>query len=87
MRMISHDVNEAMAKGTFYDPDDAHLSRTPFVVDMEGWQEIKDVLAETLDRLLGIRENVSGRCQDTTVETFPARVHLIQFRSPSPKQT
>lgn len=85
VRMISHDINEAMAKGTFYDPDDNHLSRIPFVVDWEGWEEIKEILDRTLGELMGIRENVLARSKGGDQETFPARVHMIQFRSPSPK--
>jgi DNA-binding transcriptional ArsR family regulator len=85
MRMMSYDVNEAMARGTLYDPEDGHMSRTPLVVDMEGWQEIKDVLCEALNRLLNIRENVNARSEQQEVETFPVRVNIIQFRYPSPK--
>lgn len=83
MRMISHDVNAAMVSGTFFD-DDNHLSRTPFSVDRAGWEEIKEVLADALDRLLTIKENVAARGQREDLETFPARVNIIHYRSPGP---
>lgn len=85
LRMISHDINEAMASGTIYDPDDSHLSRTPFMVDWEGWEEIKLVLEKALGELLTVREQIAGRALAGDQETFPARVHMIHFRSPSPK--
>lgn len=83
MRLSSKDINDAMEAGTFLDPDDNHISRTPMLVDEEGWEETKVVLAETLDRLLEIRENVEARCTiDDTAKTMAMKVQLFQFRSP-----
>lgn len=82
MRVISEDINLAMAKGTFYEDDDNHLSRTPFMVDTEGWQEIKETLSDALQRLLTIRENIAARAASGDQETFPARVNILHYRFP-----
>lgn len=83
MRLSSKDINEAMEAGTFLDPDDNHISRTPMLVDDEGWEETKVALAETLDRLLEIRENVEARCAaGDDGNTMAMKVQLLQFRSP-----
>jgi DNA-binding transcriptional ArsR family regulator len=83
MRLISRDVNEAMEQGTFLDPDDNHLTRTPMIVDPEGWEETKVILAEALDRLLEVKDNVKDRAEaGQEAETMAIKVELIQFRSP-----
>lgn len=84
MRMMSQDVNEAMAKGTFFEPDDNHLSRTPLTVDTEGWREVKEILESTLYELLAVKENVLKRGSDPE-EMLHAKVEIIHFRSPSPE--
>jgi DNA-binding transcriptional ArsR family regulator len=84
MRAMSNDINEAMARGTFFDPDDNHLSRTPMVVDQEGWSEVNEVLDQTLMTLLDIRARVAARIAEQGDRgTFPTRVEMLQFRSPS----
>ncbi len=50
-----------MVHGTFYEDDDSHLSRTPLQLDDEGWTEVVDLLQNTLDGLLGIKEEVAER--------------------------
>lgn len=83
MRLSSQDINESLAAGVFLDPDDNHLSRTPLNVDDLGWEEVRDILGETLERLLDVRASVAERIrQDENSETIPIKVHLFQFRSP-----
>lgn len=87
MRLASEDINEAIAKGTFYDPDDNHISRTPLVVDQLGWDEVTAALDGVLSVLLRIPEAVAKRAEDadSEVETMSIKVEIIQFRSPAPK--
>lgn len=83
LRLMSKDVNESMAGGTFLDPDDNHVSRTPMIVDEEGWEEVKEGLAEALDRLMEIKDNVRARREaDEDRNTMAIKVEIIHFRSP-----
>jgi DNA-binding transcriptional ArsR family regulator len=86
LRLASQDLNEAMAAGTFYDPDDAHLSRTPLEVDRQGWGEVDEVMDEALERLLRVKDKIADRCRRSDAETFLTKVHIFHFRSPSPKK-
>ncbi len=88
MRLMSDDINEAMVQGTFYEPDDNHLSRLPIVVDREGWAEANSLLDETLEKLMRIEEKVINRraSQDGETESLHARVQMLCFRSPTPKR-
>jgi len=82
MRLISRDVNESLAGGTFLDPDDNHVSRTPMIVDAEGWEETKAILADALGRLMEVKETVKERTVEDAPGTMAIKVEMIQFRSP-----
>jgi hypothetical protein len=84
MRLISDDINTAMVAGTFYHPDDHHVSRTPMNVDAAGWEEVKELLSGTLERLLAIRERAGERIAGGA-EEIPSRVEIVHFRSPAPE--
>lgn len=83
MQEITADIAAAMSQGTFYDPDDNHLSRMPMILDADGWQEVISLLDQTSEDLLKIQESVNER---GTTETMHAKVEIIHFRSPSPKK-
>lgn len=78
---VSEDMASAMVHGTFYEDDDSHLSRTPLQLDDEGWTEVVDLLQNTLDGLLGIKEEVAKRGSKAS-ERSDVRVAILQFRMP-----
>jgi hypothetical protein len=84
MEMVTGDLADAMAAGTFNDPPDNHLSRTPMTVDAEGWEEVVVALNDTLERLIGIQGEVNKRSSPET-ETMPIKIEILHFRSPRPK--
>jgi DNA-binding transcriptional ArsR family regulator len=84
MELVTNDIAEAMGAGTFSDPSDNHLSRTPMRVDETGWEEVLLELSSTLDRLLEIQARVDGR-RDSQAATTPIKVEILHFRSPSPE--
>ena len=86
MELVTGDIADAMSAGTFNDPPDNHISRTPMTVDEEGWEEVVSELNSTLDRLLEIQNQVNVRSAGE-IETMPIKVEIIQFRSPAPKQS
>jgi len=81
MELVSADIEKAMSAGTFEDPPDNHLSRTPMRVDDDGWDEIRDLLDSTLNELLAIQGRVSNRSgPDTALKSV--KVEILHFRSP-----
>lgn len=82
MQLVSADINEAMFWGTFFEPDDNHLSRSPMNVDLEGWKEVVALLDGTVDGLFEIEERVTERAASGNQETFSIKVAIIQFQSP-----
>jgi DNA-binding transcriptional ArsR family regulator len=85
MQQISVDIADAMSHGTFCDPDDGHLSRTPLLVDLEGWKEVNGVLDEALRKLLVVKDNIAKRSDGGEEQAFPVKVMIMHFRSPAQK--
>lgn len=81
MRLISSEVDEGMESGTFFEPDDNHISRTPMSVDAPGWKEVNDLLDRTSEELLKIQERVQAR-GETDDEHLLTRVMMVHFRYP-----
>jgi DNA-binding transcriptional ArsR family regulator len=84
LSLMSEDIALAMVGGTFEDEDN-HVSRTPMVVDDEGWGEVVTLLSSTLDRLIDIQDRVSNRTTPET-RTKLTKVEIIQFRSPDGRE-
>lgn len=88
LRMMSQDITNAMLQGTFHDPDDNHLSRSPLTLDRTGWNEVKELLKATMEKLMTIQDGVVERRSQgaNDQEMLHTRVHIVHFRSPSPKR-
>jgi DNA-binding transcriptional ArsR family regulator len=84
MELVTDDIADSMAAGTFNDPPDNHISRTPMTVDDPGWDEVTAELNSTLSNLMDIQARVNARSTPST-ETMPIKVEIIHFRSPSAK--
>lgn len=85
LKSVFDDIEEAMSSGTLDEIEDRHLSRTPMVVDKQGWGETADLLRETLDRLLEIQAEASERVSSSGEETILAKVEMLHFKSPEAK--
>ncbi len=78
------DVEEALDKSTFDELDDRHLSRTPMVVDKQGWQDAADLLGATLERLIEIQGEATARLGESSEEGIHSKVVMLHFKSPNP---
>jgi DNA-binding transcriptional ArsR family regulator len=81
LRMISQDLASAMATGAFFS-DDAHICRSPMVVDADGWREITGLIERTTEELFEIEARVAKRTADGAPTDVHTTVGLMQFRSP-----
>jgi hypothetical protein len=84
LKSVFDDIEEAMKTGTLDEIEDRHLSRTPMVVDKQGWGETASLLSETLDRLLGIQAAASERIAANGEPGILAKVEMLHFKSPNP---
>lgn len=82
LRMISQDIANSMAAGTFFAGGHAHLCRSPIVVDADGWREVTEVLERATEELFEVEARVAERTADGAAADIHAKVELMQFRSP-----
>ncbi|HET9198870.1 MAG TPA: TetR family transcriptional regulator [Solirubrobacterales bacterium] len=86
---MKEDVEDAVAAGTFDAHPERFLVRLPLWVDEEGWRELHDALAVSLDECFAVQQRVNQRLEakgDST-EGFPVRLHLLSFEPGPPEQS
>jgi DNA-binding transcriptional ArsR family regulator len=82
VQMIIQDVMEALEAGTFNSREDRHFSRTPLILDEQGWKDIASLLAETLDRVLEIQVENASRLAKSNEKGIVSKVDILHFESP-----
>ncbi len=84
LKSVFEDIEEAAKAGTLDQKEDRHLSRTPMVVDQKGWDEVKTLLSETLDRVIEIQGEANQRLASSGDSGMLSKVEILHFRSPDP---
>jgi hypothetical protein len=84
LKSIFEDIEAASKAGTLEEVDDVHISRTPVVLDKQGWGEVSDLLKGTFDQLMEIQAAASERVAAGKDDGILAKVHLLHFQSPKP---
>jgi DNA-binding transcriptional ArsR family regulator len=84
LKSVFEDIEAASKSGTLDEVEDIHLSRTPMVVDKQGWSDVSTLLKATLDSLLEIQAGASERIAAGEGEGTLSKVHLLHFKSPQP---
>jgi DNA-binding transcriptional ArsR family regulator len=78
LRHIFRDVGAAVAGEGFDDPH-THVSRTPVVLDAKGYEQMTDLLAKTLDRVLDLQEKAASRMVRTKEDGRVTEVVIMHF--------
>jgi DNA-binding transcriptional ArsR family regulator len=82
LQLVWDDAAEAIKSGLFDERDDRHLSRSVLALDGQGWDELHDLLAETLDQAMQIQADSASRASKDGGETF--NVNLVMMTHPTP---
>lgn len=86
LQMLVARAEGAIYQGTFDKRADRHLSWVPLELDEQGWQELRDLQAETLERAQGIKAAAIARQherdEDDDTPTFAATFGALAFESP-----
>jgi DNA-binding transcriptional ArsR family regulator len=85
LESVFQDIEEAVRSGSLEEIEDAHLSRTPMVVDKQGWEAASTLIGETLDRLLKIQAESSARLAESDGSGIVSKVEMMHFKSPDPE--
>ena len=84
LKSMFDDIEEAVKSGTFDDKEDRHLTRTPMVVDKEGWGQVNALLLETYDKLIEIQADSQARLAKSGEDGMNTKVDMLHFLSPNP---
>lgn len=82
LKSMFEDIEAASKSGTLEEVDDVHITRTPMVLDEQGWTDVSNLLQEALDRLPEIQAEVTNRLAETKESGTLAKVHMMHFKSP-----
>lgn len=83
LKSVFEDLEDASKSGTLDEVEDLHLSRTPMVVDKQGWSDVSGLLKTTLDRVLEIQTEASERIAASDEPGILSKVHMLHFKSPT----
>lgn len=83
LQSIGQDATEAMVAGTMDSRDDRHVSRTPLLLDEKGWTDLTSLLADTLEKAMGIQEEAASRLANSKEEGVNAKLAILCFESPT----
>jgi hypothetical protein len=82
LQLVWEDAAEAIKGGLFDEREDRHLSRSVLSVDERGWDDLHELLAETLDRAMQIQADSASRASKNGDDAF--NVNLVMMTHPTP---
>ena len=84
---ISSRVNASAGAGGFSRPE-AHLSRTPMMLDKQGWEQVANELRASIDRIDRIHEQAGKRLADGNhAEEQAGMLAIMLFEDVAPEMT
>jgi DNA-binding transcriptional ArsR family regulator len=81
LQLIWEDTSDALTAGTFDRRSDRHLSRSPLVLDQQGWEEVNELLLETMNRVVEIEAESAKRLASNGEGGFNTKMVLMHFES------
>ena len=83
LQLVWDDASEAIKGGLFDEREDRHLSRSVLSIDEQGWNDLHDLLAQTLDSAMQIQSDSASRASKNGDETFNINVVIMSHPTPS----
>ncbi|MEA2377789.1 MAG: hypothetical protein QOK00_3584 [Thermoleophilaceae bacterium] len=83
LQMVWEDASEAMKADTFESHSDRHLSRSPLVLDEQGWSEVSALLRQVHAQAEGIAAKSGKRLAKTPDDGIPTRLVMMHFEAPA----
>jgi len=80
---IGEDVGRAMVEGTIDKRTDTHISRTPLLLDEQGWSDLTAILADLLERANTIQSESAARLNKDKGESINTKLAILHFETPS----
>lgn len=83
--ILIRDASEAIEKGTFDNRSDRHLTRTPLLLDSEGFARLSKLMDELLEKILEEQAASAARRKESGEEPIHAVAATALFAMPEPK--
>jgi DNA-binding transcriptional ArsR family regulator len=87
LETVGHDATDALMAGSIDARTDSHISRTPLILDDQGWTEITALLADTLSKAIEIQEEAATRLSDDKSDSIDTRLAILHFEAPETKKS
>lgn len=79
------DVSRALEKGTFDNRHDRHVSRTPLLLDSQGFEHLSKIMDEVLEAVLNEQAASAARMTKSGEKPVHSCAGLMLFGLPQPK--
>lgn len=83
LESIGEDATRALVEGTIEKRTDSHISRTPLVLDEQGWSELGALLNDVLERANTIQGESASRLSKDKGESINTMMAILHFERPS----
>jgi DNA-binding transcriptional ArsR family regulator len=84
LETIGEDATRAMVEGTITQRTDSHISRSPLVLDEQGWTDLNKILNELLDQANEIQSESAARLTKSKGEgSINTKLAILHFETPS----
>ena len=83
--VLIKDATQAIEKGTFDNRPDRHLTRTPLLLDSEGFARLSKAMDEVLEKILAEQAASAARLSKSDEEPIHAVAATALFAMPEPK--
>lgn len=83
LQRLFDDVVVALKEETFNARENPHVSWMPGFVDAQAWDEATELMNQTLDGLMGIREAAALRLAKAGERGIPATIGILAFETPA----
>ena len=84
LQLVWEDAAEAIKTGLFDEREDRHLSRSVLCMDEQGWDELNELLVDTLDQAMQIQADSASRvAKGADEQRFGVNLVLMSHPAPS----
>lgn len=80
LKIVVEDATAALVAGTFSNREN-HQSRTPMLLDEEGWSELTGVMNSALEQVMQVQKASEARRKSGTKASIPATVYMLGFEA------
>jgi hypothetical protein len=87
LESIGADATRALVEGTIENRTNSHISRTPLVLDDQGFNDLSAILADLLDRANEIQDEAAARLNKDKGDSVSTMMAILHFETPSESQS